>query len=200
MTELDSERPGLRERKKRRTRAALREAAVELSLPEGPDAVTVEAICARADVSPRTFFNYFAVKDEAIVGWDDEDGARLVAAVTARPADEDPLTALEAVLADLVDDATTTPLWRDQLALLRRFPSLALRFATASHRLEQSVTAATAERAGRPADDPDVAVVAAASAAALRVAIGRWVHGPAGTDGRALLAEAIAVLRRGLTL
>src|SRR6478736_9025984 len=59
---------GLRERKRAQTRHRLEEAAVGLALREGLDKVTVDAISERADVSPRTFFNYFDSKEDAILG------------------------------------------------------------------------------------------------------------------------------------
>jgi AcrR family transcriptional regulator len=58
----------LRERKKAETGAALHEAAASLALEHGVDQTTVEAIASSAGVSPRTFFNYFQVKEDAIVG------------------------------------------------------------------------------------------------------------------------------------
>lgn len=58
---------GLREAKKARTRADLARAALLLAAEEGLHGTTVEAIAARAGVSPRTFFNYFDSKDEAVV-------------------------------------------------------------------------------------------------------------------------------------
>jgi AcrR family transcriptional regulator len=66
----DSPEMGLRERKKLETRNAIERAAVKIALEQGYEAATAEAIARRADVSLRTFFNYFATKDVAIVGPD----------------------------------------------------------------------------------------------------------------------------------
>jgi AcrR family transcriptional regulator len=66
--DLDAAPTGLRERKKRERRAALIDAAQTLVLDRGLDEVTVEDICAEVGVSTRTFFNYFASKDDAVLG------------------------------------------------------------------------------------------------------------------------------------
>jgi AcrR family transcriptional regulator len=57
---------GLRDRKKRRTRQAIRAAAIELFTAQGFDATTVEQIAAAADISARTYFNYFDTKEQAV--------------------------------------------------------------------------------------------------------------------------------------
>ncbi len=59
---------GLRERKKAARRLALVDATHRLVAEHGLDAVTVEMICAEVGVSPRTFFNYFDTKDDAVLG------------------------------------------------------------------------------------------------------------------------------------
>ncbi|TFD32682.1 TetR/AcrR family transcriptional regulator [Cryobacterium cryoconiti] len=62
------EEPGLRERKRLATRRAIQRAVLTLSCQRGLEKVTVEEISREADVSPRTFFNYFPSKDAALVG------------------------------------------------------------------------------------------------------------------------------------
>ena len=57
---------GLRDRKKRRTRQAIRAAAIELFTQQGVEATTIEQIATAADISPRTFFNYFDTKQQAV--------------------------------------------------------------------------------------------------------------------------------------
>ncbi|PZE68154.1 TetR family transcriptional regulator [Curtobacterium sp. MCBD17_021] len=62
--------PGLRERKRRATRLAIQQAALRIAIEHGLQAVTVDEVSRRADVSPRTFFNYFPSKEQAILGDD----------------------------------------------------------------------------------------------------------------------------------
>ena len=57
------EEPGLRERKRRATRRAIQLAVIDLVAERGLDGTTVDEISRRADISPRTFFNYFTSKD-----------------------------------------------------------------------------------------------------------------------------------------
>jgi AcrR family transcriptional regulator len=66
MPEIES--PGLRERKRVATRQAIQLAVLRLALDRGLEHVTVEEISRDADISPRTFFNYFVSKEAAIVG------------------------------------------------------------------------------------------------------------------------------------
>lgn len=63
---------GLRERKRARTSEAIHLAAVELALERGLDESTIDAISERADVSTRTFFNYFPSKEDAVLGLDEK--------------------------------------------------------------------------------------------------------------------------------
>lgn len=69
----------LRERKKVATRAALRRAALDLVLVHGPEGATVDEIAAAAGVSRRTFFNYFATRDQALAAIDPASVEELLA-------------------------------------------------------------------------------------------------------------------------
>ncbi|WP_136520440.1 MULTISPECIES: TetR/AcrR family transcriptional regulator [Cellulomonas] len=97
--------PGLRERKKAQRRAALVDATHRLVTEHGLDAVTVDMVCAEAGVSPRTFFNYFPTKDDAVLGhapWtlDAEASAAFVAGGPTGHLLEDVVSLLAPVLGD----------------------------------------------------------------------------------------------------
>lgn len=98
-------RGGLRERKKRRTRTALVDAAVDLFYDKGYEAATIDELAAAVDVSPRTFFRYFANKEDVILSRGADLDELLVDALAARPADEPPLLALRAAVLDMVGEA-----------------------------------------------------------------------------------------------
>jgi AcrR family transcriptional regulator len=93
----------LRERKRQRTREAIIDAAIELFESHGYDRTTVADIAAAADIGTRTFFSYFASKDEVLFP---EADARVVAAIEAiesRDPDERPADVLLRALSDVVD-------------------------------------------------------------------------------------------------
>ncbi|MFJ4681769.1 TetR/AcrR family transcriptional regulator [Streptomyces sp. NPDC088789] len=119
---------GLRERKKRATRAALAEAAVRLAAEHGVDQVTVEAISAAAGVSVRTFFNYFDSRDDAFVVIDTGISTRMRDAVRHAPAELTPLDAVrEAIAAELAEAEQQHELWNLHAQVLRKAPHLLVR-------------------------------------------------------------------------
>ncbi|GGC13404.1 TetR/AcrR family transcriptional regulator [Cellulomonas carbonis] len=168
----DAAPAGLRERKKRATRHALRLAALRLVAERGVDAVTTDEIAAAADVSVRTFFNYFASKEDALVGNDPTLGETLVAELVERPADEPPLESLRAVLTSYARSAPLDgEVWRLRMRVVEANPHLLPALHGASAQLERRITAAVAERLDvDPVTDPYPRLVVAVAIAAVRAA------------------------------
>lgn len=199
--------PGLRERKKQATRKALRDAALRLALEHGPDSVRVDDIAEAAGVSPRTYNNYFSSREQAIVAAvTAEREARVAAAVAARPAT---VSLADAVVEAVVEQYTRPGAHeRDALLLITTHPALRNAFLGATAGIEDPLTAVIAERAG---DDGGQAaqVLSACVAAAVRVALQRWLRpatGPGAASGLVvpsgslpgLLRTALAPLRPAL--
>jgi AcrR family transcriptional regulator len=197
--EQDGTSTSLRERKKRETRLALGRAAVRLAIERGIDQVRVEDIAAAANVSPRTFNNYFASKEEAFVFLGAARTERIAAALRARPADEPLREALvHAVLAQYAGVSTADPEWAARLRLVFTVPALQgayLRMLVANERL---LAAAIAARRGTdPESDLPSRVLAAAVLAADRVAIVHWLSTGAAVPFSDLSRQAIASVIAG---
>jgi AcrR family transcriptional regulator len=190
---------GLRERKKLRTRHALGAAALELAVRHGLDGVTVEQIAEAADVSPRTFFNYFSSKEEAVVAADVERARATAERLAARPADEPVLTSVRAVVREMVDGADARARdWVRQVRLVRANPALVPHQLAAYAAIEAQLAAVIAERTGLRAHDLYPALTAAAVMSATRTATTRWLASDGATDLVTWLDEALDLLEAGL--
>ena len=192
---------GRRERKKRETRAALIAAALRLAVEKGPDNVTVEEISEAADVSVRTFFNYFSHKEHAILGRDPDDLALALRRLREAPADESPLTTLRLIIAKVIDDLNDIENREtdvsQRIGLLMHSPNLLAQFVVLGAEDERELAAALGERMGEPAGSPRPALLVGASTMAVRVAMEQR---KAGSD-RSLLSlvdEAFTLLAGGL--
>lgn len=164
---------GLRQRKKQHTRSQLHLAALDLVLEHGLEHVTAEQIAARAQVSPRTFFNYFPTKDAAIVGTDPQLPAQLLAEFEARPIGEGVLTALETVLRGRLSRLAADPeLRRRRADVFRRWPELLATAAGPTTGAERVLRQAVGHRLGVDVTrDPQPALYVACATAVVRAAL-----------------------------
>ncbi|HEY7780409.1 MAG TPA: TetR family transcriptional regulator [Ktedonobacterales bacterium] len=159
--------PGLRERKKAKTRAAIQRHALRLFREQGYDATTVEQIAAAVEVSPSTFFRYFPTKEDVVL-YDDLDPV-LIAAFGAQPGDLTPIQALRgalrAVFAGLSADQMTEQ-W-ERMRLILAIPELRMRMLDQFASMIDLVADLVARRSGRGADDIAVRAYAGAIMGAL---------------------------------
>jgi AcrR family transcriptional regulator len=189
--------PGIRERKKQATRRALGEAALRLAVERGIDHVRVEDIAEAADVSPRTFSNYFRTKYDAITALGFDLAGDLGEALRCRPADEPLWPAIRAaVLTRYPDDtALTDRTWVARVRLIMtsepvQGSRLALTAAMAS-----ALADAIAERSGADAKAelwPEA--IAWAVVAAAQTALRRWSTADPPVALRPLIEDALDAL------
>jgi AcrR family transcriptional regulator len=170
---------GLRERKKEATRQALHEAAVRLAVEHGLEGLTVEAIADAADVSRRTFSNYFANKEEALLHSDQVRLRRLLDLLRNRPPQEPTEQALAAAARELVAGDTSDPGWLAQVRLLRRHQALVARQVAQYADAERALADLVAERLPPDDDRPLRArLLAAGLLTTMRVAVQHWIEDP----------------------
>ena len=167
---------------------------------KGFDAVTIDDIATAADVSRRTFFRYFASKEDVVLSDHPRRLDELQAALDLRPPEEPALPALRHAILSLVGSYEEQ---RDHM--LRRFrlvtttPSLEARSLCLQRNWEAAVTAMLAERMKvDPAEDLRPGVVAATTMAAMRVATANWLAGGGQDDLPAIVASSLDLLDGGL--
>ncbi len=195
-----SDQGGLRERKKRATREALHDAALRLTLEHGLEHLTVEEISAAADVSPRTFFNYFPGKEQAIVG-DDlfAADARQVSEIMAGAA-----SVLDGMHAVALDLAAAAAMRREQVQLrwqvITRYPALITAMFARLEEFNTVVACAVAARLGCAPDDTYPQLMAAMTTTGIRVAVQRWTTGHRDEPLERHLAEIFGLLKGELAV
>src|ERR1035441_5283099 len=193
VTSGDSRIP-LRERKKLATRRALRRVALDLVAERGFVHVTVEDIAEAADVSPRTFFNYFPSKEAALFGADPERVAALRERIVHEAPGETGLEALRVVLVgearalaeELVDLGGDPASWLKRMKAANVDPHL--RAAQAAHlaMVERVVADGLTERLGAdPEHDPYPVLLAGAAIGVMRATMTFW----ASSGGAMALAQ-----------
>ncbi|HEX5334102.1 MAG TPA: TetR family transcriptional regulator [Cellulomonas sp.] len=193
--DVDTAGSGRRERKKLTTRQQLARAALRLAVERGPANVRREEVADAADVSLRTFNNYFSSKEEAIVSLAVDRAATIAPALLARPSEESLADALTAAfVAQYTGRAEADEEWTAQIRVIVRTPALRGAYLAALEGIEDSVSRAIAARAGADHErDLRPRVLAAAACSAERVAIDCWLD----SDGAIALLD---VLRQALSV
>jgi AcrR family transcriptional regulator len=196
----DRARPGLRERRKALTAAELEAAAYRLFGERGFDNVTVDDIAAEADVSRRTFFRYFASKEDVLLADHFVQLARLREAMAARPEDEPIVTALRNALLSLSSDfEERKEMIITRGRIMRDTPSLQARSLVHQRLWEDAMQEMVADRLGvDPVKDLRPGVVSAATLAAMRVAFTNWLTAGCRADLIEMTTEALDLLDGGL--
>lgn len=175
----------LRERKKQRTRDALLRTALELFTTQGYENTTVDEITAAVDVSQRTFFRYFAGKEEAALAMGDMTVAHFVQAVRERPAHEAPMEALRQsvleswdTLSDVIEAVVPVELYLRMYRVVESTPVLLAAHLRKSVEIEETVARILAEREGVDVDtDPRPRLAVAVFGGVMRLTERRWSTG-----------------------
>jgi AcrR family transcriptional regulator len=200
-------RVSLRERKKLATRRSLRRIALDLVAERGFVNVTVEDIAEAADVSPRTFFNYFPSKEAALFGADPERVAALRERIVHEAPGETGLEALRVVLVgearalaeELVDLGGDPASWLKRMKAANVDPHL--RAAQAAHlaMVERVVADGLTERLGAdPEHDPYPALLAGAATGVMRAMTPFWARSGGAVPLDQLTDMAFQALAAGL--
>ncbi|HEY5989436.1 MAG TPA: TetR/AcrR family transcriptional regulator [Streptosporangiaceae bacterium] len=194
-------RPGLRERKKAKTRAAIRRHALRLFRKQGYERTTVEQIADAAEISPATFYRYFPTKEDVVL--QDDLDLLTIEALEAQPASLPPIAALRAALRASASSLSPEELARfhETSVLSLSVPEIRARALDEFIRSIQVMTQALARRVGRDPEDPAVANLAGAVVGVIMTAALASVGGAGqGEDLLARIDAGLAHLEAGLPL
>ncbi len=195
-----AQRPaGLRERKKARTRAAIREHALRLFREQGYSSTTVEQIADAAEISPSTFFRYYPTKEDVVL--QDDFDILALEAFEAQPAGLSPIAAFRAAAAAAFGALTPGELaqFRETTELTMSVPEIRARAMDEFARTIEFMAAAVARRVGREPSDFAVRNLAGAMIGVIMSATMPWAR-LTGEDLLAQIDAALAHLEAGLPL
>ena len=199
MSQAERAEPGLRERKKAKTRSIIQKHALRLFRERGYDATTVHDIAAAAEVSPSTFFRYFPTKEDVVLY--DELDPILFAAYAAQPPELGTIAAMRKVMKEVFGSVSPADLAEqsERAELVFSVPELRMRMLDELLRTLQVFGQLLSSRAGTNADDRKVRALAGAM---LGVVIATWIN-TGSVFSQAFLAEldsALADLEAGFKI
>jgi len=195
----DGPRLGLRERKKIKTREAIRGATYALIEEQGYDATTIDQIADRAEVSPSTVFRYFSTKEDIVLT--DEYDLLMADDLRARPAGEPLLTSLRYVMRRALDQllAEDPAVTRVRTRLMAEVPAVRSRMYESMADTSVLLREVIAQRSGLDAESLEVRVYAMSVVGGLMEVSLYWGENGGPRDGlMALVDRALKVMEHGL--
>lgn len=151
-------------------------AAQKLFLAKGFEATTIDEIAEHADISKRSFFDYFPTKEDVLVSWQDAFGDLLAAKVAQRPAGEALVRVVQIAMSEAIAESVSPEgVALDQM--VRNTPSLKGHMHLKYSHLERRLAEALALRAPQEGDGPPVgktALLAMIAVGALRLGSDAW--------------------------
>jgi AcrR family transcriptional regulator len=193
------DKPGLRERKKAKTRALIQEQAMRLFSEQGYEGTTVEQIAEAAEVSPSTFFRYFGSKEDVVAydAWD----PLVIEAWRAQPREIGPIAAMRNAMAVVFGSMTPEQMseMRSRGRLLYSEPDLRAAAISELIRSTQMIIDELAARFDRPADDFELRVFAGAFVGAFIAALVPVIADP-DADFIELATRALDFVEKGMPL
>ncbi|MER6622165.1 MULTISPECIES: TetR family transcriptional regulator [unclassified Streptomyces] len=198
LTPADPPRPGLRERKKTKTREAIRGAAFALIGELGYDAMTIERIAERAEVSPSTVIRYFPAKEDIVLT--DEYDRPMAAALAERPDGEPWPVSVRHVLCGAVRRAMAEQpeVTLVRARLLAEVPAVRSRTRESLSATGRLLADAIAARTGLDPDGLEVRVATTSLLGGLLEATAYWAEHGHTDDLAALVDRALDVVEHGL--
>ncbi|MET7482594.1 TetR family transcriptional regulator [Streptomyces sp. NPDC005538] len=189
---------GLRERKKIKTREAIRSAMYALVKEQGYDATTIEQIAERAEVSPSTVFRYFPTKEDIVLT--DEFDPLLMEELRARPTDEPWMTSLRYVMKKAISLGIKEDeeISRLRTHLMVQVPAVRSRMMESMSVTGTMLCEAISERTGRAPDSLEVRVYAMALIGGLMETSLYWAENGHRDDFTDLVDRTMDVLEHGL--
>jgi AcrR family transcriptional regulator len=192
--------PGLRERKKQRTREAIQREAMRLFQEQGYEATTIEQIAEAVEISPSTFFNYFPSKEDVV--FNDPYDPLFISTFRARPSDEP----LSASFRHTIVEGLAAVFERDREIILARarltrgVPDLRARLWEEFERSQDLFCEVIAKRTGRDPYDFDLRITTMVLVSALFAAEIEWLRHDGHEDMVELVNRALDVVEAGARL
>ncbi len=196
---------GRRERKKQVLHQSLQDEALRLFSERGFEGTTIEDITEAVDVAPRTFFRYFATKDEIVLGSPERLRTAMAASLAAQDGELPVLEAVVRAVSGLDPDGrmTRSPQGRKRLQLRAEVAEQSTQVRAGLLRSyaaqEEAIVAFVAQRCGlSPTTDVFPQLVGAAVSAAIRVGLNTWLANGCRGDVDEIFREAVGPLLDGL--